>query len=152
MPALRKQRNAVDGWWCLQLTRCPSARLHHINAFEDEIDGIQVDMVCYNDDEIARRLTLENLRHPERLGRLPAGEVRRYELLSDAQVTLMTERRRLQPWALQGGGPGARGRNSLRRAGGPEEELPAKALLPLQAGDVLSIETPGGGGWGSASA
>ncbi|RKP25921.1 retinal pigment epithelial membrane protein-domain-containing protein, partial [Syncephalis pseudoplumigaleata] len=55
--------------------------MHHINAFEDEVDGIQVDMVCYDDDAITRHLALENLRHPERAGRLPVGEVRRYDLM-----------------------------------------------------------------------
>jgi torulene dioxygenase len=55
--------------------------MHHINAFEDEIDGIQVDMVCYDDDTIARQLTLDKLRNPSQMGQLQKGEVRRYELL-----------------------------------------------------------------------
>ncbi|RKP08121.1 carotenoid oxygenase, partial [Thamnocephalis sphaerospora] len=55
--------------------------LHHINAFEDEIDGIQVDMVCYDNDLVARQLVLDNMRNPQQLGRLASGEVRRYELL-----------------------------------------------------------------------
>ncbi|KAI9599252.1 retinal pigment epithelial membrane protein-domain-containing protein [Syncephalis fuscata] len=55
--------------------------LHHVNAFEDEIDGIQVDMICYEDDAITRHLVLENLRNPERASQLPVGEVRRYDLM-----------------------------------------------------------------------
>ena len=65
----------------------------------------------------------------------------------DAQVTLLTERRRFRPYGLAGGEPGCRGRNVLLRQG-EEIELPGKTTLTLQAGDILRIETPGGGGYG----
>ena len=48
---------------------------------------------------------------------------------------------------MQGGGPGARGRNVLIRDG-VEELLPGKIELRLRPGDRLRIETPGGGGYG----
>jgi len=73
---------------------------------------------------------------------------REMELLSEAQVTLMSERRRLAPYGAQGGKPGQPGCNLLFRDG-EEKELPAKVTLTLHAGDRLRIETPGGGGYGS---
>ncbi|MCU7960703.1 MAG: hydantoinase B/oxoprolinase family protein [gamma proteobacterium symbiont of Bathyaustriella thionipta] len=71
------------------------------------------------------------------------GMIRRYRFLADAQVTLLTERRSIAPWGLQGGQPGAMGRNLLN-----DQLLPAKCSLQVKAGDLLSIETPGGGGFG----
>jgi N-methylhydantoinase B/oxoprolinase/acetone carboxylase alpha subunit len=84
-------------------------------------------------------------------GRFPGGEglVREYELLADASVTVLSERRKGAPYGAQGGQPGGRGRNTLIR-NGREETLPGKVQMTLRAGDRLRIETPGGGGWGSA--
>jgi N-methylhydantoinase B len=73
---------------------------------------------------------------------------REIELPHEAQVTLLTERRLFAPYGLAGGEPGQVGRNTLARDG-EEIELPGKATLTVQAGDVLRIETPGGGGYGS---
>jgi N-methylhydantoinase B len=84
-------------------------------------------------------------------GRHPGGDglVREVEFLSAARVTLLTERRRTAPYGLHGGGPGQGGRNLLYRGGRePESELPGKAQIDVAPGDVLSIQTPGGGGWG----
>jgi len=69
------------------------------------------------------------------------------ELLHDAQVTILSERRKSAPYGLAGGEPGKPGRNVLIRDG-DERELPGKISLPVQAGDVVSIRTPGGGGYG----
>jgi N-methylhydantoinase B len=66
-----------------------------------------------------------------------------------AAATIISERRARGPWGLAGGQDGVPGRNWLR-SGGSTEELPGKVAVNLQAGDVLSIETPGGGGWGAA--
>jgi N-methylhydantoinase B len=71
------------------------------------------------------------------------GVVREIELLAPADVSLLSERRRHAPRGAAGGRDGLAGRNLLN--GTP---LPAKANLRLAAGDVLSVETPGGGGWG----
>ena len=76
------------------------------------------------------------------------GICRETELLYEAQVTLLTERRQSGPYGLAGGQAGQPGRNTLVRQG-QESELPGKATLTLQAGDVVRIETPGGGGYGS---
>jgi len=74
------------------------------------------------------------------------GIVREFEFLAPTQVTLLTERRRLAPWGLQGGDDGARGVNRLNGA-----VLPGKLCCHVKPGDRLSIETPGGGGWGKAA-
>jgi len=77
------------------------------------------------------------------------GLIREIELLAPAQVTLLADRRKFGPWGLQGGEDGAPGRAVLtKRATGEEIELPGKCSLHLEAGDILRIETPGGGGWG----
>jgi N-methylhydantoinase B len=75
------------------------------------------------------------------------GVRRDVELLADAQVTLLSERRVFAPYGLAGGEPGQLGRNVLLRDG-VEQELPGKTTLAARAGDVISIQTPGGGGWG----
>jgi N-methylhydantoinase B len=60
-------------------------------------------------------------------------------------VTLLTERRARAPRGAMGGGDGTPGRNLLNG-----EPLPAKCRVELKAGDVVTIETPGGGGYGRA--
>jgi N-methylhydantoinase B len=77
---------------------------------------------------------------------------RSYEFLVPAQVTLITERRAVQPWGLQDGDAGACGSNLLRHKDGSVSSLASKTSLSVQAGDVLVVETPGGGGWGEARA
>lgn len=71
------------------------------------------------------------------------------ELLTDAQISILSERRHHPPCGARGGTPGAVGENWLLR-GTEWTELPAKVEFRARAGDVLSIRTPGGGGWGSA--
>ena len=75
------------------------------------------------------------------------GVVRRYRVLEPCTATLLTERRRHAPRGAHGGADGARGRNLLNG-----RELPAKCRVELRPGDVLTIETPGGGGWGPGGA
>lgn len=64
-----------------------------------------------------------------------------------ATLSLLTDRRRSRPYGLFGGEPGAPGQNVLIR-NGQEEELPAKGVVELQPEDVVSVRTPGGGGYG----
>jgi N-methylhydantoinase B len=77
------------------------------------------------------------------------GIVREIEILGDAQVTLLADRRKKQPWGLNGGGPGAAGNSSLID-GDTTETLPGKCTRELPKGTRLRIESPGGGGWGKA--
>ena len=86
-------------------------------------------------------------------GGAPGGEgvERDLQVLEDVTVSLITERRASQPPGLRGGEPGAVGENWLL-PGGDEaraERLPDKCTIRLNAGDVLRMLTPGGGGWGA---
>ena len=80
------------------------------------------------------------------------GIVREIEVLTDARVTVQTERRARGPWGLEGGRSGQPGRNTLIRPDGTTQVLPAKVTLTVQAGDRIRLETPGGGGWGTQAA
>ena len=75
------------------------------------------------------------------------GLTREVQLLCDAEVTVLSERRRLPPYGLFGGEPGAVGKNIIIR-NGQREEKPGKFSALLHKGDILRIETPGGGGYG----
>lgn len=79
------------------------------------------------------------------------GVIRRIEFLKPLNVSLLTERRGdYAPFGLQGGSSGKQGMNSLLRRGSTApEQLPGKVQLEVQPGDRLTIETPGGGGYGS---
>ncbi len=86
-------------------------------------------------------------------GRYQGGEglVREVEVLADqATLTIQSERRTSAPWGLAGGEDGAPGRNVLIHPDGREEELPSKGTWPVHEGDRVRVETPGGGGWGTA--
>ena len=83
-------------------------------------------------------------------GKNPGGEglVREYLFSEPATVTIISERRKLQPWGLAGGEDGASGVNRLIRANQEEYELAARETVQVDAGDRIVIETPGGGGFG----
>jgi 5-oxoprolinase (ATP-hydrolysing) len=88
------------------------------------------------------------------------GMIREIEFLAPLELSLLTQRRLRQPYGLAGGAPGAVGRNTLMRAGGEQAgddqtagvELPPIAHAMIQPGDILRIETPGGGGYGTTCA
>ena len=82
-------------------------------------------------------------------GRHRGGDGLRRDLmvLGPARVALLSERRAVAPKGARGGHDGAVGENVLIRAG-VEEPLPSKATFSVGAGDVVSIRSPGGGGWG----
>lgn len=82
-------------------------------------------------------------------GRYAGGDgiIREIKLLSNAQVTLLTERRNTQPYGLSGGSPGQSGENKLTH-GSEVTILPGKGSFHLAKEDILSINTPGGGGYG----
>jgi N-methylhydantoinase B len=71
------------------------------------------------------------------------GVVRELRVLEPCRLSLLTQRRSTAPRGTEGGGDGLPGRNLLNG-----EELPAFATADLVPGDVLTIETPGGGGYG----
>jgi N-methylhydantoinase B len=80
-------------------------------------------------------------------GRFTGGDgvVRELEALEPCRLSIVSERRGRSPAGARGGGSGAPGRNLLNG-----EELPAKVALDLAAGDAVTIETPGGGGFGES--
>jgi N-methylhydantoinase B len=71
------------------------------------------------------------------------GIVRSVRVLEPASLSLLTDRRRHPPQGANGGEPGAVGENLLNG-----EELPPKVGCELEEGDVVTIKTPGGGGYG----
>ena len=73
------------------------------------------------------------------------GVVRELRALEACRLSLLTQRRALAPRGARGGADGLPGRNLLNG-----EDLPEFATLDLDVGDLLRIETPGGGGWGPA--
>jgi len=74
------------------------------------------------------------------------GVVRELRVLEDCRLSVLAERRGRAPRGAAGGGDGAPGRTLVNG-----EEQPAKTTQQLRAGDVVRIETPGGGGYGAAS-
>ncbi len=76
------------------------------------------------------------------------GIVREIEVLTDAEVTLLADRRLHGPWGLAGGSDGSAGNASVLRSNGSLEKLLGKANVRLRSGDRIRVESPGGGGWG----
>ena len=76
------------------------------------------------------------------------GIVREIRLLADSEVTVLSERRHIPPYGLFGGSPGAVGRNIIVRDG-RRQDMGGKFSVSLKRGDIIRIETPGGGGYGS---
>ncbi len=80
------------------------------------------------------------------------GIVRELEFLAPMRAAILSNRRRVPPFGLAGGGDGRPGRNYVLRAGGAVEPLGSTAEVALEPGDRFVIETPGGGGYGRPGA
>jgi N-methylhydantoinase B len=82
-------------------------------------------------------------------GKHPGGDgvIREFRFLAPAEVTLIADRRARGPWGLDGGAGGKPGRDSLNG-----RRIESKSRFEAREGDLLRIETPGGGGWGRAPA
>ena len=87
------------------------------------------------------------------------GLIRRTQFLAPGTLTVISDRRRRGAWGRAGGATGKPGRNRLEHAplhdadaGRPvrSRPLPGKTTIAVQAGDIVRLETPGGGGWGPA--
>src|SRR5690606_29612259 len=83
-------------------------------------------------------------------GRWPGGDgvVREIEFLEPASVSILAQHRVERPYGAEGGEPGLRGRQWLTRASGERVALAGIDGCEAAPGDRLTIETPGGGGWG----
>ncbi|MGQ9617851.1 MAG: hydantoinase B/oxoprolinase family protein [Candidatus Aminicenantia bacterium] len=82
-------------------------------------------------------------------GRFRGGDgiIREYEFLVETEVSILSERRRIPPYGLMGGKPGKPGKNMLFK-NKKRISLPSKINFKAEKGDILRIETPGGGGFG----
>lgn len=76
------------------------------------------------------------------------GLIRSIEFTKPMTVSLLTERRIYAPWGLDGGCPGMKGRNEVRHADGTVDELGGKKTIEIEPGGIVTIFTPGGGGFG----
>ena len=85
-------------------------------------------------------------------GRYRGGDGVRREILfrKDLELSVLTERRVLAPYGLAGGEPGLRGVNRLLTNSGRTLNLGGKCSVSVGPGDLFSLQTPGGGGWGKA--
>ena len=79
------------------------------------------------------------------------GVIRKVHFLESMTAGILSSRRRVSPFGLQGGEPGAVGRNYVQRKDGIREELEGTGVVQMHPGDVFVIETPGGGGFGDLS-
>ena len=78
------------------------------------------------------------------------GGERRVRFLESMTAVMLANHRRIAPFGVAGGQPGAVGRNWVERVDGTREEFGATCQVEMQAGDVFVIQTPGGGGFGPA--
>ena len=76
--------------------------------------------------------------------------MRKVRFLEPMTASILSNNRVHAPFGMAGGEPGATGRNRVIRADGSEETLPHVARTEMGVGDVFVIETPGGGGYGTA--
>ena len=79
------------------------------------------------------------------------GIIRELELLTDAEVTLLSDRRKRGPYGLSGGADGTPGKAEIVHNDGRRQEIPAKGSARVRKGDRVRIETPGGGGHGRSA-
>lgn len=77
------------------------------------------------------------------------GIVRELEFLVEAHAGVLSERRKIAPYGLAGGSPGAKGKTELISSA-RRIPISSKCGFYVKAGDVIRVETPGGGGWGAA--
>ncbi|PZM86302.1 MAG: 5-oxoprolinase [Candidatus Melainabacteria bacterium] len=76
------------------------------------------------------------------------GSIRRIKFLTPMSVSILSQRRIVEPFGMHGGLPGKRGINKWIKKDGTEEILPGTITVNVESGDSIQIETPGGGGWG----
>ena len=80
------------------------------------------------------------------------GVVRKIEFREEMSVAILSNHRRIAPFGTDGGYPGKLGKNYINRRDGTIVKLGSTERIKVQAGDMLVIETPGGGGYGAPTA
>jgi len=126
-------RNGLDG--------LSGVHVHMSNTRNTPIEALEM--------ELPLRVRRYSLRYDSGgSGRYRGGDglCRELMFLAPARVTLLTDRRVYAPYGLFGGEPGAVGINTLERDG-TITKLPGKTTFDIKVGDILSISTPGGGGF-----
>ncbi len=126
----------------------------------DGCDGVQTHMTNsrLTDPEVlewrfpVRVESFEIRRHSGGQGRTHGGDgvIRKIRFLEAMTCAILANRRKIAPFGLDGGEPGALGRNWVERTDGTIEEKGATARWDVGPGDLFVIETPGGGGFGKA--
>ena len=122
---------------------CAAVQTHMTNTMNTPVEALEADLPV-------RVLRYHVRRGSGGKGAHPGGDgvVRELEFLTDAQLTLLTERRTIAPFGVNGGGPGKRGVNEIRR-NRRTQRVPGKVTRRVEAGQRVRISTPGGGGWGA---
>jgi N-methylhydantoinase B len=117
-------------------------QIHMTNTRNTPIEALESELPL-------RVLSLAIRRQSHGTGAWPGGDgiERVLELLGDARLSLLAERRVRRPWGLSGGGSGAAGEAFLIRDDALSS-LPTKGIVDVAAGDLVVVRTPGGGGWG----
>jgi len=117
---------------------CSAVQTHMTNTRNTPIEVLELNYPLRVTEYAIRR-------HSGGAGRHRGGDgiVRRYQFLAAANFSLLTERRRRQPWGLNGGEAGSEGENWFN-----QERLSGKVERQAKPGDMISVLTPGGGGWG----
>jgi N-methylhydantoinase B/oxoprolinase/acetone carboxylase alpha subunit len=115
---------------------------HMTNSLNTPVESLERDFPLFVEQYSIRR-------HSGGKGRFKGGDgmIRCFRFLSDGQVSILSERRSRSPYGLSGGYPGSRGKNILFRDG-RRKKLNSKVNILIKNGDILRIETPGGGGYG----
>jgi N-methylhydantoinase B len=123
----------------------------------DGQDGVQADLTN-TENASAEEIELNQPVRVQRYALIPdsggpgrwrggLGIVREYRFLRDGVIfSVMTDRARIPPWGAAGGTAGRTAEFSINGRG-----IPSKGQTPVNAGDIVTIETPGGGGWGDPS-
>jgi N-methylhydantoinase B len=119
-----------------------AVQTHMTNTLNTPIEALERELPVMIDEYSVRKRSGGG-------GRFRGGDgiVRRYRFLTDATVSLITERRNSAPYGIRGGEHGKKGRNTLLSKG-KASVIPPKSTFTVRKGDVLEIRTPGGGGWG----
>ncbi len=121
---------------------CSAVHTHMTNTMNTPVEALEADLPVRVVRYAVRRGTGGRGAH-----RGGDGVERELEFLAPAQVTLLTERRRIAPYGTRGGTAGAVGSNALQ-GGGRRRALPGKVTVSVGCGERLRVRTPGGGGWG----
>jgi len=122
-----------------------AVQTHMTNTLNTPVEALEFEMPVRVIEYAVRRGSGGSGRH-----RGGDGTRRVLRFLVATDFTVISDRRRHPPYGLQGGRPGALGRNALIRSGSAQiKELPSKTRLILEPGDTVVIESPGGGGWGA---